>query len=157
MILPHYMTKSLGFKAFHNFFSLQIFYPFISNPTHSTVLTWRIISSISLLILRVLYPRAPSRPSVSPCRMGGTPASTSLISQFAQVAIPSPHVVLENIHIIDQNFCSLPNQIIFLVQYNFGKVCSIDLSDESIHLQVHKKKSQRYPDSRMELVALSGS
>ena len=42
-----------------------------------------------LLTLRQLYPRAPSRPSVSPCRMGG--ASTSLKSQLVQVVIPPQH------------------------------------------------------------------
>lgn len=42
-----------------------------------------------LLTLRQLCPRAPSRPSVSPCRMGG--ASTSLKSQLVQVVIPPQH------------------------------------------------------------------
>ena len=45
----------------------------------------------------------------------------------------------------------------FLVQYNFGKVRFINLSNKLIHLQVQKRNCQRYPDSRMELVALSGS
>ena len=44
-----------------------------------------------LLTLQQLYPRAPSRPSVSPCRMGGTSASTSLISQLVQAVIPPQH------------------------------------------------------------------
>ena len=44
-----------------------------------------------LLILRQLYPRAPSRPSVSPCRMGGASTSTSLKSQLVQVVIPPQH------------------------------------------------------------------
>ena len=42
-----------------------------------------------LLTLRQLYLRAPSRPSVSPCRMGG--ASTSLKSQLVQAVIPPQH------------------------------------------------------------------
>ena len=45
----------------------------------------------NLLTLRQLYPRAPSRPSVSPCRMGRTSASTSLIPQLVQVVIPPLH------------------------------------------------------------------
>ena len=44
-----------------------------------------------LLTLRQLYPRAPSRPSVSPCRMGGTYTSTSLRSQLVQAVIPPQH------------------------------------------------------------------
>ena len=36
----------------------------------------------NLLTLRQLYPRAPSQPSVSPCRMGRTSASTSLMPQL---------------------------------------------------------------------------
>ena len=44
-----------------------------------------------LLTLRQLYPRAPSRPSVSPCRMGRTSASTSLMTQLVQVVIPPQH------------------------------------------------------------------
>ena len=44
-----------------------------------------------LLTLRQLYPRAPSRPSVSPCRMGGTSTSTSLRSQLLQAVIPPQH------------------------------------------------------------------
>ena len=50
--------------------SLQGFYSFISNPTHSAVHCYR-IGSLKLLTLRLLYPRAPSRPSASPCRMSG--------------------------------------------------------------------------------------
>ena len=45
----------------------------------------------NLLTLRQLYPRAPSRPSVSPCRMGRTSASTSLMPQLVQVVIPPQH------------------------------------------------------------------
>ena len=41
-------------------------------------------------------PRAPSRPSVSPCRMGGTSASTSLRSELAQVSILSQHETSEH-------------------------------------------------------------
>ena len=67
-------------KPYNQGFSVSLllegFYAFTSKATHSAARTYRIISSVSLLILRVLYPRAPSRPSVSPCRMGGTPAST---------------------------------------------------------------------------------
>ena len=44
-----------------------------------------------LLTLRQLCPRAPSRPSVSPCRMGGTSASTSLISQLVQAVTLPQH------------------------------------------------------------------
>ena len=44
-----------------------------------------------LLTLRQLCPRAPSRPSVSPCRMGGASTSTSLKSQLVQVVIPPQH------------------------------------------------------------------
>ena len=40
------------------------------------------------LILRVLYPRAPSRPSVSPCPIGRTSTSTSLMPQLVQAVIP---------------------------------------------------------------------
>ena len=46
-----------------------------------------------LLTLRQLHPRAPSRPSVSPCPMGGTSASTSLMPQLVQVVIPPQHGV----------------------------------------------------------------
>lgn len=66
-----------------------------------------------ILTLRQLYPRVPSQPSVLPCRMGRTSTSTTLMTQLVQTTIPSPHVVLENIYIIDQNFCSLLNQITF--------------------------------------------
>ena len=59
-----------------------------SRVTHSAVRTYRIISSVSLLILRVLYPRAPSRPSVSPCPIGRTSTSTSLMPQLVQAVIP---------------------------------------------------------------------
>ena len=38
----------------------------------------------NLLTLRQLYSRAPSRPSVSPCRMGGASTSTSLKNQLVQ-------------------------------------------------------------------------
>ena len=58
-----------------------------SRSTHSAVRTYRIISSVSFLILRVIYPRAPSRPSVSPCRMGQTSTSTSLMTQLVQAVI----------------------------------------------------------------------
>lgn len=44
-----------------------------------------------LLTLRQLCPKAPSRPSVSPCRMGGASTSTSLKSQLVQVVIPPRH------------------------------------------------------------------
>ena len=44
-----------------------------------------------LLTLRQLCPRAPSRPSVSPYRMGGASTSTSLKSQLVQVVIPPQH------------------------------------------------------------------
>lgn len=44
-----------------------------------------------LLTLRQLCPRAPSRPSVSPCRMGWTSASTSLTPQLVQAVIPPQH------------------------------------------------------------------
>lgn len=44
-----------------------------------------------LLILRQLYPRAPSRPSVSPCRIGRTSTSTSLKSQLVQAETPLQH------------------------------------------------------------------
>lgn len=44
-----------------------------------------------LLTLRQLYPRAPSRPSVSPCRMGRASTSTLLKSQLVQVVIPPQH------------------------------------------------------------------
>lgn len=53
--------------------------------------TYRIISSVSLLILRQLYPRAPARPSVFLCRMGRLSASTSLIPQLVQAVIPPQH------------------------------------------------------------------
>ena len=91
-----------------------------------------------ILTLRQLYPRVPSQPSVLPCRMGRTSTSTTLMTQLVQAAILPPHVMLENIYIIDQNFCSFLNQIIFLVQYNFGKVRFTDLSEESIHLRVQR-------------------
>ena len=61
-----------------------------------------------ILTLRQLYPRVPSQPSVLPCRMGRTSTSTTLMTQLVQAAILPPHVMLENIYIIDQNFCS-PN------------------------------------------------
>ena len=89
-----------------------------------------------------------------PCNQG---FSFYIFSRLVQAVRLPPHAILENIYIIDQNFCSFLNYIIFLVQYNFGKVRFINLSDESIHLQVQKRNCQRYPDSRMELVALSGS
>ena len=44
-----------------------------------------------LLTLRQLYPRAPSRPSVSPYRMGGSSASTSLMPQLVQGVILPQH------------------------------------------------------------------
>ena len=44
-----------------------------------------------LLTLRQLYPRAPSRPSVSPCRMGRTSDSTSLIPKLVQAVRPPLH------------------------------------------------------------------
>ena len=44
-----------------------------------------------LLTLRQLYPKAPSRPSVSPCRMGRSSTSTSLMSQLVQAVIPPQH------------------------------------------------------------------
>lgn len=44
-----------------------------------------------LLTLRQLYPRAPSRPSVSPYRMGGASASTSLMAQLVQAVIQPQH------------------------------------------------------------------
>ena len=62
-----------------------------------------------LLTLRQLYPRVPSQPSVLPCRMGRTSTSTTLMTQLVQAAILPPHVMLENIYIIDQNFCSFLN------------------------------------------------
>lgn len=48
-----------------------------------------------LLTLRQLCPRAPSRPSISPCRMGGASTSTSLKSQLVQVVIPPPRGAFE--------------------------------------------------------------
>ena len=62
-----------------------------SRVTHSAVRTYRIISSVSLLIQRVLYPRAPFRPSVSPCRIGRSSDSTSLMPQLVQAVIPPQH------------------------------------------------------------------
>ena len=62
-----------------------------SKATHSALRCCRIISSVSFLILRVLYPRAPSRPSVSPCPMGGTSTSNSLKPQLVQVVIRPQH------------------------------------------------------------------
>ena len=44
-----------------------------------------------LLTLRQLYPRAPSRPSVSPCRMGRSSTSTSLFPQLVQAVILPQH------------------------------------------------------------------
>ena len=44
-----------------------------------------------LLTLRQLYPRAPSRPSVSPCRMGRSSTSTSLFPHLVQAVILPQH------------------------------------------------------------------
>ncbi len=44
-----------------------------------------------LLTLRQLCPRVPSQPSVSPCRMGRTSTSTSLMPQLVQAVIPPQH------------------------------------------------------------------
>ena len=44
-----------------------------------------------LLTLRQLYPRAPSRPSISPCPMGRTSTSNSLKPQLLQVVIRTQH------------------------------------------------------------------
>ena len=41
-----------------------------------------------------------------PCNQG---FSLYIFSRLVQAVIPSPHVVLENIYIIEQNFCSLLN------------------------------------------------
>ena len=62
-----------------------------SRSTHSAVRTYRIISSVSFLILRVIYPRAPYRPSVSPCRLGRSSPSTSLMPQLVQAVILPQH------------------------------------------------------------------
>ena len=50
-----------------------------------------------LLTLRQLYPRAPSRPSVSPFPMGRTSASTSLMPQLVQAVILPQHGAFVNI------------------------------------------------------------
>ena len=49
-----------------------------------------------LLTLRQLYPRAPSRPSVSPCRMGRSSTSTSLFPQLVQAVILPQHETSEH-------------------------------------------------------------
>ena len=49
------------------------------------------MSRRKLLTLRQLYPRAPSRPSVSPCHMGRSSVSTSLMPQLVQVVTPPQH------------------------------------------------------------------
>lgn len=46
-----------------------------------------------LLTLRQLYPRAPSQPSISPCPMGRTSVSTSLMPQLVQAVIRPQHVL----------------------------------------------------------------
>ena len=63
-----------------------------SRSTYSAVRTYRIISSVSFLILRVIYPRAPSRPSVSPCRMGRSSTSTPPIPQLVQAELHTRRV-----------------------------------------------------------------
>ena len=58
-------------------------------PINSHTLRFAVTVSFrrKLLTLRQLHPRAPSRPSVSPCRMGGASTSTSLKSQLVQAVI----------------------------------------------------------------------
>ena len=59
--------------------------------SHTRRFAVTVLSRRKLLTLRQLYPRAPSRPSVSPCRMGWTSASTSLTPQLVQAVIPPQH------------------------------------------------------------------
>ena len=57
----------------------------------------------NLLTLRQLYPRAPSRPSVSPCRMGRSSASTTLMFQLVQAVILPQHVLIVTTYTIKRN------------------------------------------------------
>ena len=59
--------------------------------SHTQQFTVTISFRRKLLTLLQLYSRAPSRPSVSPCRMGRSSTSTSLISQLVQAVIPPQH------------------------------------------------------------------
>lgn len=69
--------------------------------------------------------------------MGGTSASTSLISQLVQSAIPPRRGARKYLYYRPKLlfFTKLDN---IFVQYNFGKVCFTDLSEESIHLRVQR-------------------
>ncbi|WP_239831239.1 hypothetical protein [Streptococcus oralis] len=59
---------------------------------HSAVRTYRIISSVSLLILRESYP------------MGRASTPTSLMPQLVQAVIDTRHVVLANFYIIERKY-----------------------------------------------------
>lgn len=64
-----------------------------SRATHSTARCYRIVSSYTPYSTTAI-PWAPSRPSVSPCRMGRITASTSLMTQHVQAVIRPQHVVI---------------------------------------------------------------
>ena len=57
-----------------------------------------------LLTLRQLYHRAPSRPSVSPCPMGGASTSNSLKPQLLQVVIRTQHGVFAGLKRFSEPF-----------------------------------------------------
>ncbi|RXV55232.1 hypothetical protein DHT93_03425 [Streptococcus australis] len=105
-------------KPYNQGFSLLI-HTKVSRLSPTNLHTQRFAVAVSfrrkLLTLRQLYPRAPSRPSVSPCRMGRTSASTSLMPQLVQAKIHTPHVVLANIYIIER----YPNDIVI---YRFENI-----------------------------------
>ena len=81
-------------KPYNQGFSLLI-HTKVSRLSPTNLHTQRFAVAVSfrrkLLTLRQLYPRAPSRPSVSPCRMGRSSASTSLMPQLVQAVIPPQH------------------------------------------------------------------
>ena len=90
LILPLYSSKEPTFTTFHYPFRYKV-YTLLPINSHTKRFTVTVSFRRKLLPLRQLYPRAPSLPSVSPCRMGGSSASTSLKPQLLQAVIPPQH------------------------------------------------------------------